>query len=99
MVAVGDIGVATSVGGQTTANWSFGAMHRTGFIAAPFSDALSCVRGMACADGFSAWGVIIRSIAVCGVILCGVGVGYAQSALPTSTAAGVFTEEQAKRGG
>jgi quinoprotein glucose dehydrogenase len=73
-------------------------MHRTGFIAATFSDALSLVRGMARAESFSAQGVVVRSTAVCCVILCGVGAGYAQSALPTSTAAGVFTEEQAKRG-
>ena len=40
----------------------------------------------------------MRSAAVCLAVLWSAGLGHAQSSPPTSTAAGVFTEEQAKRG-
>ena len=40
----------------------------------------------------------MRNAAISFAFLLGIGVSHAQPAPPTSTAAGVFTEEQAKRG-
>jgi mono/diheme cytochrome c family protein len=34
----------------------------------------------------------------CFILICGIGMAQAQQAAPTSTSAGVFTEEQAQRG-